>query len=67
MTIDDPGAYARPFKVTFTAVLQPGDDLIEYICQENNQDVSHIQGPPAAPGAAGGAIELQGNDKVSLY
>ena len=26
VTIEDPGAYARPFKVTFTAVLQPGDE-----------------------------------------
>ena len=47
VTIEDPGAYARPFKVTFTAVLQPGDELIEYICNENNQDVPHIQGPPS--------------------
>ena len=50
VTIEDPGAYARPFKVTFTAVLKPGDELVEYICNENNQDVPHIQGPPAAPG-----------------
>jgi hypothetical protein len=50
ITIDDPGAYARPFKVSFAAKLSPGDELIEYICNENNQDVSHIQGPPAEPG-----------------
>ena len=50
VTIDDPGAYSRPFKVTFTAHLKPGDELMEYICQENNQDVAHIQGPPAPPG-----------------
>ena len=50
VTIDDPGAYARPFKVTFTALLRPGEELMEYICQENNQDVAHIQGPPTAPG-----------------
>ena len=50
MTIDDPGAYARPFKVRFMATLAPGDELLEYICQENNQDVGHIQGPTAAPG-----------------
>jgi hypothetical protein len=50
VTIDDSGAYARPFKVTFTARLRPGDELMEYICQENNQDVAHIQGPAAAPG-----------------
>jgi hypothetical protein len=50
VTIDDPGAYARPFKLIFTAVLVPGDELLEYICQENNQDVAHIQGPTVGPG-----------------
>ena len=36
--IDDPGAFSRPFTVTFQSTLaQPGDELIEYICQENNQ------------------------------
>jgi hypothetical protein len=50
ITIDDPGAYAGPFKVTFTAKLRPGDELMEYICQENNQDVEHIHGPTAEPG-----------------
>ncbi len=48
VTIDDPGAYTRPFKLTFTATLQPRDELMEYICQENNQDVPHIQGPARA-------------------
>lgn len=38
VTIDDPGAYSRPFTVTFNARLNPpGDELMEYICQENNQ------------------------------
>jgi len=38
VTIDDPGAYSKPFTVTFTARLQaPGDEIMEYICQENNQ------------------------------
>jgi hypothetical protein len=36
VTIDDPGAYSRPFKTTYTATLQPGDELLEYICSENN-------------------------------
>ena len=36
-TIDDPGAYSKPFTVTFNSVLQPGDDLLEYFCIENNQ------------------------------
>src|SRR5437867_3475928 len=49
VTIDDPGAYSRPFKLNFTARLRPGEELMEYICQENNQDVQHIQGPAKVP------------------
>ena len=38
VTIDDPGTFSRPFTVTFNARLSPpGDELMEYICQENNQ------------------------------
>jgi hypothetical protein len=38
VTIDDPGAYTEPWTVKFTARLQPpGDEIMEYICQENNQ------------------------------
>ncbi len=41
--IDDPGAYTKPFTMYGHSVLQEGD-LMEYICQENNKDVSHILG-----------------------
>ena len=38
MTIEDPGAFSRPFTITFAARLSsPGDEIMEYICQENNQ------------------------------
>ena len=51
VTIDDPGAYEKPFQVTFTAHRAPaGTELMEYICQENNQDVPHIQGPTTVGG-----------------
>jgi len=43
-TIDDPGAYTKPFTIKFTATLRPGWELMEYICNENNQDVEHIRG-----------------------
>lgn len=43
-TVIDPGAYEQPFTIKFDAKLQPGWDLMEYICNENNQDVKHIQG-----------------------
>jgi hypothetical protein len=36
ITIDDPGAYSKPFTTTYEATLQPGDELMEYICSENN-------------------------------
>jgi hypothetical protein len=42
-TIDDPGAYTRPFTLYGHSILQ-NTDLMEYICQENNKDVSHILG-----------------------
>lgn len=45
-TIIDPQAYRQPFNIRFTARLQPeGWDLMEYVCNENNQDVEHIRGP----------------------
>ncbi len=38
VTIEDPGTFTKPFTLTFTARLSPpGDELLEYICQENNQ------------------------------
>jgi hypothetical protein len=44
-TVIDPGAYAKPFTVKFNATLRAGWELMEYICNENNQDVEHIRGP----------------------
>lgn len=49
VTIEDPGAYSRPFKLTFRARLMPDTDLLEYICNENNVDVHKIQGPAGVP------------------
>ena len=48
-TIDDPGAYSKPFTIKFTARLRPGEELMEYICQENEQDAKHIKGPAGLP------------------
>ena len=47
--IDDPGAYSRPFTLNFTAQLMQDQELLEYMCEENNQDADHIEGL-AAPG-----------------
>ena len=46
MTITDPGAYSRPFTVTGAARLMPKtDELLEYVCNENNQDLPFLVGP----------------------
>jgi hypothetical protein len=38
VTIEDPGAFTRPFNVTYTARLgTPESEILEYICIENNQ------------------------------
>jgi hypothetical protein len=38
VTLEDPGAFTRPFTVTLTAKLaEPGSEILEYICIENNQ------------------------------
>jgi hypothetical protein len=49
VTIDDPGAYAKPFTTTGRARLQPNTELIEYICQENNIDLVHVNAPAQLP------------------
>lgn len=43
-TIIDPGAYTKPFDLHFTANLRPKEELMEYICQENQQDAKHMVG-----------------------
>jgi hypothetical protein len=37
VTIDDPGAYTRPFSGRFDLRLDPGTEMFEYMCQEANQ------------------------------
>ena len=36
VTVDDPSAYSRPFTTTYTPTPQPGFEIMECICQENN-------------------------------
>jgi hypothetical protein len=42
ITIDDPGAYSKPWKILESAQLAPGWELQEYICNENNRDAAHL-------------------------
>src|SRR5690606_22966443 len=43
ITIDDPGAYTKPFTYTPTYTLQPDDDLLEYFCAENEKSSAHYK------------------------
>jgi hypothetical protein len=42
-TINDPGAYSKPWTFTTHPTMLKGE-LIEYICQENNRDTQHLVG-----------------------
>ena len=53
VTIDDPGAYAKPFTTVGRARIMAGTELLEYICQEENTDVEHLSGPALGPGGGG--------------
>ena len=45
LTIDDPKAYTRAWTVnTGSSRLILGQDLLEYVCTENNRDVEHLFG-----------------------
>jgi hypothetical protein len=44
VTIDDPGAYMRPWSVAQEVALRHDTELMEFICNENNRDVGHLPG-----------------------
>ena len=44
LTLDDPGAFRKPWTITKVATLAPDEEIQEYICNENNKDVDHLVG-----------------------
>ncbi len=44
VTIEDPGAYTKPFTLYGRHAYETSTELMEYICNENNLDVQHIVG-----------------------
>jgi hypothetical protein len=44
ITIDDPSAYRKPWTVTEGIHLLPDTELLEFICNENEKDGSHLVG-----------------------
>ena len=43
-TVEDPGILAKPWTQKRVADLAPGEEIYEFICPENNQDVPHMIG-----------------------
>jgi hypothetical protein len=43
ITIDDPKAFTRPFTVRVAKRIMVDTDLIEFICNENEQSSKHYQ------------------------
>jgi hypothetical protein len=48
ITIDDPKAYTKPFTVRVTHRLMVDTEMIEFICNENEQSSKHLE-PPKKP------------------
>lgn len=44
VTINDPGAYTRPWTAAWTLQWVAGEELPEYFCQDNNKDPEHMVG-----------------------
>ena len=44
VTVDDPGVLVRAYSSKWVADLAPGQEISEFICQENNRDVEHLVG-----------------------
>ena len=43
LTIEDPGAFRKPWKIREVWDLAPGEEIAEYICNENEKDVPHLK------------------------
>lgn len=44
VTIDDPGAYSKPWTTNNTVSWRPGMELMEYVCNENEKSSVHMIG-----------------------
>ena len=44
LRVDDPKAYTKPWTVTLKQIITFDTELMEYVCLENEKDVSHLVG-----------------------
>jgi hypothetical protein len=47
VTIDDPGAYSKPWTTSNTVRWRAGLELLEWVCEENEKDAPHMIGNAA--------------------
>jgi hypothetical protein len=43
-TVEDPKAYTKPWTIHVSKRLSPGEELMEFICSENEKDAQHFVG-----------------------
>ena len=44
LTVDDPGAYTKPWTIQLSQSIALNTELMDYICLENERDASHLVG-----------------------
>lgn len=49
VTIDDPGAYSKPWTTSNTVRWRPKLELMEYVCQENEKSSAHMRDAATQP------------------
>jgi hypothetical protein len=42
ITVDDPKAYTKPWTVKIAQVIQLDTDLLDFVCADNEKDISHL-------------------------
>jgi len=42
--LEDAGTFTKPWKQRSAWYLAPSDDVLEYVCSENNSDPKHMTG-----------------------
>ena len=42
ITVDDPKAYTKPWTVKIAQVIQLDTDLLDFVCNDNEKDISHL-------------------------
>jgi hypothetical protein len=44
ITVEDPGTVIKPYTIKRVSELAPSEEIYEFICPENNRDVTHMTG-----------------------